>query len=371
MSNELKVRKTSMPGSLNTGGAAYFGKGDKGDPGERGPMGPTGPAGPIGPQGIPGPTGERGQDGYTPVKNIDYFDGLNGRDGRDGVDGSDYIITSADYAEIAAEAAQLVPQYDDTELRGEVEALAESKADKSEIPDVPVTDVQVNGESVVDSGIANVPIITRNVAGVVKASASYQTNATNDGMFYANTVVPTAWKNTHGNAFVGKNTLDNVLATPSVMPALTAEEQAAARARMGIDADMELIGTYDIGGVNLFDISRDSSGNPFNYTDFAIKCLLKAGSGSPNVYINHNVVITYYPTNTIADKYAITRVLCQDGYGFCATVCGVNGYQLQGNVVSTPAGLFDNRIDTVRTFKLNASTPFAAGSTVELYGRRS
>lgn len=56
--------------------------------------------------------------------------GEKGKDGRDGKDGNDYIITSADYAEIAA----LVPQYDDTELREEIADLAENKADKSEIP---------------------------------------------------------------------------------------------------------------------------------------------------------------------------------------------------------------------------------------------
>ena len=43
----------------------------------------------------------------------------------------------------------------------------------NQIPEVPVTDVQVNGTSVVTSGVANVPIATTTSYGVVKPSNSY------------------------------------------------------------------------------------------------------------------------------------------------------------------------------------------------------
>lgn len=55
--------------------------------------------------GQPGKDGVDGQDGYTPVKGKDYFDG---QPGRDGVDGKDYVLTDADKAEIAEQAAELV-----------------------------------------------------------------------------------------------------------------------------------------------------------------------------------------------------------------------------------------------------------------------
>lgn len=82
-----------------------------------------------GPRGANGKDGKDGKDGYTPIKGIDYFDGLNGRDGADGrtpVRGEDYF-TDTDIAETAAEAAQLVPRYDDTELR----EMVDTKADKT------------------------------------------------------------------------------------------------------------------------------------------------------------------------------------------------------------------------------------------------
>lgn len=55
-----------------------------------------------------GQNGRDGQDGYTPRKGIDYFDGQNGKDGKDGKNGSDYVITQADYEQIAS----LVPTPD-------------------------------------------------------------------------------------------------------------------------------------------------------------------------------------------------------------------------------------------------------------------
>ena len=52
--------------------------------------------------GKDGKDGADGKDGYTPRKNIDYVDGKDGKDGRD------YVLTDADKAEIAQQAAQLV-----------------------------------------------------------------------------------------------------------------------------------------------------------------------------------------------------------------------------------------------------------------------
>ena len=63
--------------------------GDKGDKGDKGAKGDTGAQGPEGPQGPQGPTGANGKDG------------ADGKDGKDGKDGSDYVLTSADKAEIA------------------------------------------------------------------------------------------------------------------------------------------------------------------------------------------------------------------------------------------------------------------------------
>lgn len=71
-------------------------KGDKGDPGEKGEAGDVGPAGPQGEQGPQGQAGPAGPQGPQ------------GEQGPAGADGSDYVLTDADKAEIAEQAAALV-----------------------------------------------------------------------------------------------------------------------------------------------------------------------------------------------------------------------------------------------------------------------
>lgn len=83
-------------------------KGEKGDAGRDGQDGYTPRKGIDYFDGQNGRDGQNGADGYTPVKGIDYFDGQDGKDGKDGKNGSDYVITQADYEQIA----MLVPTPD-------------------------------------------------------------------------------------------------------------------------------------------------------------------------------------------------------------------------------------------------------------------
>lgn len=66
-------------------------KGAKGDPGYT----------PI--KGVDYFDGEKGDPGYTPVKGVDYFDGPKGDPG------DDYVLTSADKAEIAGLVLDALP----------------------------------------------------------------------------------------------------------------------------------------------------------------------------------------------------------------------------------------------------------------------
>lgn len=61
----------------------------------RGANGKDGKDGKDGENGKDGKDGQDGQDGYTPQKDVDYHDG------QDGKDGQDYVITEADYENIA------------------------------------------------------------------------------------------------------------------------------------------------------------------------------------------------------------------------------------------------------------------------------
>ena len=88
------------------------------------------------------------QHGYTGTEEewLSSLHGEDGTDGKDGQDGDDYVITEQDYQNIA----NLVPA-----------------------PEVPVTDVQINGSSILADGVANVPIASTQNLGVVKTHGSY------------------------------------------------------------------------------------------------------------------------------------------------------------------------------------------------------
>lgn len=89
-------------------------------------------------RGRPGEPGTPGAPGYTPVKGVDYFDGkdgytpvkgkdyFDGAPGAPGTPGKDYQITDADYEAIAERTKELVPPYDDAQIKKQIADVNES-----------------------------------------------------------------------------------------------------------------------------------------------------------------------------------------------------------------------------------------------------
>ena len=125
-------------------------KGEQGDTGPEGPAGPQGiqgeqgPQGPKGDQGIQGEKGDtgekgdKGDTGATGERGPQGETGPTGPQGPKGDPGDDYVLTAQDKSDIAG------------------------------LVDVPVDDVQINGTSIVNSGVANVPIASTTEAGVMR-----------------------------------------------------------------------------------------------------------------------------------------------------------------------------------------------------------
>ncbi len=80
-------------------------QGEKGDTGAQGAKGDTGPQGPKGDTGAAGAQGPKGDTGLTGPQGPQ---GPKGETGATGKDGQDYVLTAADKAEIAEQAAALV-----------------------------------------------------------------------------------------------------------------------------------------------------------------------------------------------------------------------------------------------------------------------
>lgn len=115
----------------------------------------------------------------------------------------------------------------------------------------PVKDVQVAGNSVLDGGVANVPVADTDILGVIKAG-----NATESGIWFANGVPRISFatddeissRNGQRKAIVCNN-LDKAVKAAMCDgkgAAWTSAEQKAARDRMGVDKPYELIEAISI-----------------------------------------------------------------------------------------------------------------------------
>lgn len=165
-------------------------KGDKGDTGERGPKGDTGSVGPAGPQGEKGAKGDKGDKGDTGATGPQGpkgetgdtgATGPQGPQGPKGEQGDDYVLTQADKAEIAA-LVDVPSEIDDTATIGDTDKTWSADKLEQELADAgTVQDVTVNRVSVLDDGIANIPIATSSTLGVVKTNTAYGTGVTSAG----------------------------------------------------------------------------------------------------------------------------------------------------------------------------------------------
>jgi hypothetical protein len=150
-------------------------RGNKGDKGETGPQGPIGETGPQGSQGPIGPQGIQGKEGLS----VYLYDGIL----------TETTTTITDRTQILLPSGRTLHEGDIllSALAGSVGAMAkiESVTENEIIVDYVgvlevqteggggVSDIQVNGTSVVTDGVANIPAASKTVAGVV--TTGYQT----------------------------------------------------------------------------------------------------------------------------------------------------------------------------------------------------
>ena len=142
-------------------------QGPKGDVGPQGPKGDTGTAGPQGPQGIQGPKGDTGATGPQGPQGEQGPRGEKGETGEQGPKGE---TGPTGQTGPAGAPGVGVPTGGTT---GQVLTKASGTDYDTEwtTPEAgggTVTDVQVNGVSVLQDGVANVPVASSSNAGVVR-----------------------------------------------------------------------------------------------------------------------------------------------------------------------------------------------------------
>lgn len=259
-------------------------EGAKGEPGkdgrdgERGPQGEKGDTGPQGPQGEAGPQGPKGERGLTGEK------GDRGERGPMGIQG--------------------------------LQGPKGEKGPKGE-PGAPI-DVQIKANSIVEDGVATIPIAGYNRLGVVQLDPAGFAGASVDGILAL--VPPT-------DAQISTHTHTQRPITPSCMDyavkaamcdgkgaAWTAAEQKAARERMGIDKPYELIEEITL-TENVTQIIRtdEPDGTAYAFERVAIK-INRTNTGEGGVYVYSGSTVLGWSYLSKSGQYFACETFSLHGY---------------------------------------------------------
>lgn len=357
-------------------------RGEQGPQGIQGERGLQGERGETGPAGATGPQGVAGQDGVSPTVSVTDITGghrvsitdKTGSKTFDVMDGDDYTLTAQD------------------------------KQDIAELVDVPVDDVQINGVSIVEDGIANIPIASSSQAGAVKVmNNTYTGISINNGTIYIITAPddeikggsrdnrPITPSNQHKSVFYGLTKAAGVDMASSSNPVGTYTEEAkiAIQKMLGIyEAPWELIADVTSSeDVGYFTISTDTNGESFalkkamiyveapktttgtrDYISASWRGVNSEGAESTLMFPNIQWVgstsptLFYYELDCNSVTPQRTSVLAASGYGSTAS------YSQTANYINSGSAIYFKWFSLVQYN--NNSSLIPSGTRVRLYGQR-
>lgn len=163
----------------------------------------------------------------------------------------------------------------------------------ADLPSAPVQDVQVNGASVVADGVANVPYATNVIPGVARYDSSMGITWQTNGVAYIAEANTRNIDNRSKYKPIVPSNLDYAVKAAlcdGKGAAWTEAEQAAARERMGVPGDYELIASSELSEdakVNML-IDTDIYGNSFCLSGIIVNIKLMPIEASTNIYIYKN-----------------------------------------------------------------------------------
>lgn len=287
-----------------------------------GPPGPPGEDGKDGRNGVDGKDGKDGQDGAPGQDGKDGKDGQDGRDGTNGTNGTDgadaYVwiryaavqpTADADmkttpdawigiYSGDAATAPEHYTDYAWYKIKGEPGA---------------VQDVQINGTSVLQNGIAKIPKASNNNVGALKTNAWYGTDMDNETLYINGASAsdekagtqeykPITPSSQHTSAFYALAKLAGADMKNSSNPVgqYTDDAKAAIQKMLGIyEAPWEVIVddevTYETDSAHL--ITVDSYGEPFELTDLVFQIWFPVQNNEAGMVSNYGMIDFYYSEN--------------------------------------------------------------------------
>ena len=185
-----------------------------------------------------------------------------------------------------------------------------------------ITNVQINGTSIVDNGVANIPQATASTLGVARTNLAYGTGITDDGRLYINSADSTAIKESTGNykpivpgkqdesVFYGlaKAAGDSTqAASANNVGVFTDDAKVAIQKMLGIyEPPYDLIDEITLDSETRFEITTDSNGTPLNLRNVFIYVFYPANSANASTgygrYEFHDANNVY--VNAETGKYA-------------------------------------------------------------------
>lgn len=288
------------------------------------------------PEGKPGKDGQNGSQGPQ------------GPQGEPGKDGSD--------AEVTAENIQSALGY------------------------APVKDVQIAGTSILADGVANVPIASRTAPGAVGVdNYSIGVTDTNRLFLYGSRIGDIDARS--GNIAIDPLHLD--YAVKAAMcdgkgAAWTSTEQAAARSRMGLDKQYELIEEIVLEEEATLSRNMEPDGSPYNLSSLVLKVELPPTTKTGNIDINMRIgtskwLRSYFisPRDASATKYGYTKLWVENfvyrtGWWTCVHNVGEFAQYYENPLAQNFATIADGNITAV-----NIGVALDIGTKIQIYGVRA
>lgn len=304
----------------------------------------VGPAGKDGADGAPGKDGKDGEPGPK---------GDTGATGPQGAPGSDASVTSENI--------------------------------KSALGYTPIKDVQVAGSSVLDGGVAKVPIASATRLGVIKVGNARDSGIYIDGedgnCYISYATNPEIDERTAQRKSIVCSNLD--YAVKAAMcdgkgAAWTAAEQKAARERMGIPGDYELIEEIVLTEESRVARSKEPDGAPYNFATIMMRAEFPASDKRANIYISYTIgnkynnIMSYFlsPYKADAVKYGYSKVWVENsryrsGWWTCVENHGQYAQYYENPMQQDKYSIADGNIIDVSTDVM------AAGTKITIYGVRA
>lgn len=357
--------------------------------GIHGEKGEKGEPGPAGPQGEPGQDAPQESVLYTPQT----LTADQQTQARENIGAADAVTVNGlkdDVVQLAEDMTGKLSEPTDGLAVGKyfrVAALDENGHAVLEAVDaktVGVQDVQVSGESIVTDGVANVPIMKQGGFGVAKIIQAYGVTVLSEGQLaLMNASIYDVDTRISNYRCITANRLD--YAVKAAMcdgkgAAWTADEQAAARERMGLPGNYDLIEEIICDGeASMYLRTVEPDGTPYDFKSIYAELEIQPSNVYSTVffraYEEDGTTVLYDGISTQTKSYTSHLFAgCDACSGF------YHGWMINSNIgVSNIGGAAYKRINMpkvivspIKSFRINLNSgKFYAGDKIRIYGVRA